>query len=75
MDRSLDIINMSILPKFIYRFNDILIKIPTELFQELNKLILKFICNRKEPRITETVLKRNKEKVKEEEKKRLGDMV
>ena len=48
---------MSVLPKFIYRFNAIQIKIPASYFVDINKLILKFIQRHKSPRITNTLLK------------------
>lgn len=58
MDKRLNIINMSVLPKLIYRFNALPIKVLAGYFMGIGKLILKFIWRGQRARITNTILKK-----------------
>ena len=51
---------MLVLSNFICRFNAITIKIPASYFVDIDKPILKFIQRDQRPRITNTILKKNK---------------
>ena len=60
MHRKTHYCHIVVLPSFIHKFNEVSVKTPASCFVDINKVVLKFLCRGKRPRIANMILKKNK---------------